>query len=49
MKTDSYSDFEDEIVKDVCEYLFRHEIDYEKYDELHLSNSGNIICASFFL
>ena len=38
--SDSYLNLEEEIVKDVCDYFSRHEIDINKYDLPYTSNAG---------
>ena len=40
--SDSYIDFEEEIVKDVCDYLSRHEVDVSKNDLSYFSNTGKL-------
>ena len=38
--SDSYFDLEEEIVRDVCDYLSRHEVDITKYDSPYNPNAG---------
>ena len=38
--SDSYFDLEEEIVRDVCDYLSRHEVDISKYDSPYNPNAG---------
>ena len=43
--SDSHFDLEEEIVRDVCDYLSRHEVDFSKYDLPYSSNTGKY-CSS---
>ena len=45
--SDSYFDFEEEIVRDVCDYLSRHEADVSKIVLPYSSNTGDGLILSW--